>query len=605
MDFKPVDTSSSAAWKARFRAASISWTKVAEQNPARGLVCTNKDGIYQLYGWETASGQLTQLTSQPAGVVAGMISADGQYVYYHRDQQGNEIGHYVRLPFAGGEPEDVTPDMPPYASFFIEQCHSGALTGFLAAGPNGFEIYVMAEGGVPRRIAQFRQLTFGPLLSHDGEIAVVDTSEKTGTLDTSLIAIDTTSGEVIAELWDGENTSHTFASFSPLPGDFRLLATSSKTGYERPLIWNARTGERYDLSLDAIPGQLTPWCWSPDAKHILLGQLYQAEYQLYLYNVESRSVTKLQHPAGVLGGYNGNAYFVPSGEIFLTWQDSANPSQLIALDGTTGQQKRVVLAAGAAPAGRKWKSVTFTSENGATIQGWLVTPEGAGPFPTILETHGGPTAVMTEYYAPNSQTWVDHGFAYFTINYHGSTTFGKDFEKAIWGNLGRREVEDMAGAYKWLVENSIAQPDAVLVTGWSYGGYLTLQSIGKRPDLWAGGMAGIAIADWGLMYEDQAETLRGYQRALFGGTPQETPEATRASSPITYAEAVKAPVLVIQGSNDTRCPARQMRAYEDKMKSLGKSIQIEWFDAGHGSRAQEQSIDHQELMLRFAYQVLG
>lgn len=605
MDFKALDTTQSAAWKARFRAASIAWTKIADQNPERGLVCTNKDGIYQLYGWETVSGQLRQLTSQPAGVVSGMISADGQYVYYHRDQQGNEIGHYVRVPFAGGEAEDVTPDMPPYASFFIEQCESGAVTGFLAAGPNGFEIYVMPEGAASRRIAQFRQLTFGPLLSYGGEVAVVDTSEKTGTLDTSLIAIDTATGEVIAELWDGENTSHNFGPFSPLPGDFRLLATTSKSGYERPLIWNARTGERYDLALNTIPGQLTPWCWSPDARHILLGQLYQAEYQLYLYDVETRAVTKLQHPAGVLGGYNGNAYFVPSGEIYATWQDSANPSQLIALDSTIGQQTRVVLAAGAAPAGQKWKSVSFTSENGATIQAWLVTPEGAGPFPTILETHGGPTAVMSEFYAPNSQTWVDHGFAYFTINYHGSTTFGKDFEKAIWGNLGHHEVEDMAGAYTWLVENNIAIPDSVLVTGWSYGGYLTLQSLGKRPDLWAGGMAGIAIADWGLMYEDQAETLRGYQRALFGGTPQETPEATRASSPITYAEAVKAPVLVIQGSNDTRCPARQMRAYEDKMKSLGKSIEIEWFDAGHGSRAQEQSIDHQELMLRFAYQVLG
>jgi len=145
----------------------------------------------------------------------------------------------------------------------------------------------------------------------------------------------------------------------------------------------------------------------------------------------------------------------------------------------------------------------------------------------------------------------------------------------------------------------------VLVTGWSYGGYLTLQSLGTRPELWAGGMAGIAIADWGVMYEDEAETLRGYQRGLFGGAPKDVPEATRTSSPITYADQVRAPVLVIQGSNDTRCPARQMHGYEDKMKSLGKSIQVEWFDAGHGSRAQEQSIKHQEMMMNFAYRVLG
>ena len=85
------------------------------------------------------------------------------------------------------------------------------------------------------------------------------------------------------------------------------------------------------------------------------------------------------------------------------------------------------------------------------------------------------------------------------------------------------------------------------------------------------------------MYEDQADTLRGYQRALFKGSPEETPEATARSSPISYVDAVSAPLLVIQGSHDTRCPPRQMIAYEEKMKAAGKDITIEWFEAGHGS----------------------
>ena len=77
------------------------------------------------------------------------------------------------------------------------------------------------------------------------------------------------------------------------------------------------------------------------------------------------------------------------------------------------------------------------------------------------------------------------------------------------------------------------------------------------------------------MYEDQADTLRGYQRALFKGSPEETPEATAKSSPISYVDAVSAPLLVIQGSHDTRCPPRQMIAYEEKMKAAGKDITIE------------------------------
>jgi dipeptidyl aminopeptidase/acylaminoacyl peptidase len=589
---RELDVSDNAVWKQRFRAPSIAWAVVARNNPRRGLVCTNKDGIYQLYAWDINSSTLTQLTNQPAGVLQGMVGSDGQWVYYHHDAQGNEIGHYVRVPFEGGRPEDVTPDMPPYASSTVDESRNGQVLGLLTAGKDGFKVFIMKNGEAPRQIYHSACLTFGPTLSHNGEIAVVSNTERSGNLDANLIG----------ELWDGEGASITAGQFAP--NDDRILATSSRSGFNRPLIWNARTGERHDLAIGDIPGEVRPWAWSLDAKRILLCQLYRAEYQLYAYDVETGATQKLNHPAGVVGGYTGG-YFTDKGEIFVTWQDSVHPSRLIALDGVTGEQQRTVLAAGTPPDGRKWKSISFKSANGAEIQGWLATPEGSGPFPTILETHGGPTAVMTEMFLPRGQAWLDHGFAFLTINYHGSTTFGKDFEKSIWGNLGHLEVDDMAAAYHWLVDNGIAEPDSVMITGWSYGGYLTLQAIGKRPDLWAGGMAGIAIADWNLMYEDQAETLRGYQRALFGGTPDETPEATRDSSPITYAGNIKAPIQVIQGSNDTRCPARQMRAYEDKLHSLGKSIEVHWFDAGHGARAMEQQIEHQELMLRFAYRVLG
>ena len=79
-----------------------------------------------------------------------------------------------------------------------------------------------------------------------------------------------------------------------------------------------------------------------------------------------------------------------------------------------------------------------------------------GPFPTILETHGGPTWVMSSLYWPTAQCWLDHGFAFFSLNYHGSTTFGKAFEESIRGNIGDLEVQDMAAACKWLVDNKIA-----------------------------------------------------------------------------------------------------------------------------------------------------
>jgi dipeptidyl aminopeptidase/acylaminoacyl peptidase len=109
-----------------------------------------------------------------------------------------------------------------------------------------------------------------------------------------------------------------------------------------------------------------------------------------------------------------------------------------------------------------------------------------------------------------------------------------------------------------------------------------------------------------VQWEDTADTLRGYQEALLGGTPQAVPEIYRASSPITYASRVRAPVLIIQGRNDTRTPARPVQLYEQKMKDLGKEITVEWFDAGHmGNFADpELAIQHQEKLMSYAMEVL-
>lgn len=600
---KELDLSPEAPWRQRFRATDILWAVVAQQNEHRGLVCTNKDGVYQLYSWDIPSNRLIQVTHQPAGVFLGIISHEGNHIYYMKDEGGNEIGHFVKVPFDGGNAEDISPDLPPYSSFDIFQSRAGNTLGFVPAGKDGFKVYIKSNDGEPKLIHHSESLVSQPILSSDGKILALCSSERTKSLDTSLVVFNVETGEQVNELWD-ENASIEDPIFSPVNGDARLVCITSQSGFERPLIWDTSTGERTALQLDEIPGSILPHAWSDDSRQILLCQVYQAQYQLYHYEVGTHTVTKLEHPVGSLGAFIGG-YFAGQDEIWVTWEDAANPSSLIALDSRTGKLTRTVVSAGDVPEGKPFKSILFTSENGDTIQGWLAVPQGDGPFPTILHTHGGPTAVMSSRFAPSAQCWLDHGFAFFSVNYHGSTTFGKAFEKSIWGNLGDLEVQDMAAAYKWLVENKIAKPESVLLTGLSYGGYLTLQAISRHPDPWAGGMAQVAIADWKTMYEDEADSLRGYQRALFGGAPDEVPEATKNASPITYAEQIKAPIMVIQGENDTRCPARQMKVYEEKLKSLGKQIEIHWFNAGHGSLAQKQQITHQEKMLNFAYRILG
>src|ERR687885_432903 len=584
-----------APWKRGFRAPVVLWTTIARNAPTAGLAVSNRSGVYQLYAWDVPTGDLTQLTDRPEGILFGILSPDGRYVYYLDDRQGNEIGHFVRVPFAGGTPQDVTPTLPPYppAGFAVSQ--AGNRMGLTVADPEGYHLYGLDLGpdgtvGAPRPLYRSPKAAFGPTLSYGGEIAVMASTERTGKPQFSLLAFDATSGTQIGELGDGPESSIQPSAFAPLAGDARLLATTNRTGLKRPLLWDPRTGERMDLALDELDGEIEAWDWSPDGRHLLLCQVNHAVQQLYTYDLESGALTRLQHPGGTFWA----AYFTPHGDIFAHREDATHPTRLIALDGHSGVQTRTVLAAGEVPPGQPWRSVTFRSSNGQEIQGWLGLPDGDGPFPTILETHGGPTAVTTESFSPQSQAWLDHGFAFLTINYRGSTTFGRAFEEQIWGDLGHWEVEDMVAARDWLVQQGIARPDQILLTGWSYGGYLTLQALGKRPDLWAGGMAGIAIADWALQYEDSADALKGVMVAFFGGTPEEKPDQYAASSPITCVENVSAPVLIIQGRNDTRTPARPVEVYEQKMRALGKPIEVHWYDAGHlGSFAQvELSIQH-------------
>ncbi len=605
---KPLNLDESAPWKERYRTPWIAGSVIASRDPARGLVHSNESGRMQLYRWNVPANEREQLTSRPEGVQSYYFSPDGRFVYYLEDDHGNEIGHFVRLSYEGGEATDVTPELPLFSPAGFAISRACNMLGLTAGTKEGFHLYVAsldADGnaGERRLIYHSRRLFFGPNLSNDGAIAVVASTEKSDRPDFALLAFDAGSGEKIGELWDGENTSINPLKFSPVAGDGRILANSNRSGYEQLLIWDPRSGERRDLIFPELSGVTSAFDWSPDGRRILVRNFAGAVQQLYVYDLQTDALTRLRHPGGTIS----SAYFVEGGEIYAHLQDGTHRPRLLALDGATGEPLRVVLAAGNAPPGRPWRSVTFPSSDGQEVQGWLATPEGDGPFPAVIEMIGGPGSVRTEVFMPESQAWLDHGFAWLSVNYRGCATFGREFESRIFGDVGHWEVEDIVAARSWLLEQGIARPDAVLLTGWSYGGFLTLMTLGKRPSLWAGGMAGVAIADWSIQYEDSAEMLRGFQVALFGGAPEEVPERYAAGSPISYAGHVQAPIIIIQGRNDTRTPARPIAIYEQKMRELGKDITVHWFEAGHAGGAMDVqlAIAHQELFLRFAYRVLG
>ena len=126
----------------------------------------------------------------------------------------------------------------------------------------------------PRLIYRSKTLILPPCLSYDGRTAVIAVSRGSKLL-FGLLALDTGSGEQLAELWEERESRITAIRFAPLAGDFRVACSTNDSELERPLIWNPSTGDRVDLRAIDLEGEITPVDWSTDGQQLLLWQVYQ------------------------------------------------------------------------------------------------------------------------------------------------------------------------------------------------------------------------------------------------------------------------------------------------------------------------------------------
>ena len=156
-----------------------------------------------------------------------------------------------------------------------------------------------------------------------------------------------------------------------------------------------------------------------------------------------------------------------------------------------------------------------------------------------------------------------------------------------------------------VIADGIADPHRIVLSGGSWGGYLTLLGVGTQPESWALGIGIVPVADYIAAFEDEMDPLKAYDRALFGATPADDPELYRKRSPITYIEDVRVPLLILAGENDPRCPIRQIDNYIARLAELGKEHETLRYDAGHGSLRTEQRIRHMEAQLDFVARHLG
>lgn len=594
-------------WKQIARTGSVTWPQVAALRPERGVAFHSQKGAL---AWNPQTGATRRLLPEGVGSGFGLLSPDGEWFYFFKDTKGNEKGHYVRARYDGtGTIESLTPEFVPYASSLtpfplpiVSMSASGNRIAFIFVDSDGYHLCAVEIGkegvlGAPKILHEGRALLRGPILSADGAVCVVCTNERTGKQQYDLLALDS-GGEELVRWKGGGATSLETTAFSPKSGDYRLLCTSDDSGVKRPMLWEVALGEsELLLGEEQLPGEVVPLCWSPHAKRILLCRSLDAAHELWVW--AAGKLARLEHPSGTITYFGGlGATLSNDGVASVLFSNAQTPRQLREFSVTSVGEGKVLLSGGDAPKGTTVRSVSFPSSDGVLVQGWLSLPEGKDPFPAVIDLHGGPHQVTNQNYGMGAP-YVESGFAYLSINYRGTPTFGREFLQKIWGDVGHWELEDIASAHTFLVREGIADPKRIAITGGSYGGYLTLLALGKRPELWAAGVAHVALANNALAYEDSSPLLQGIMKASFGGTPQEKPDLWERSSPHTYAANTQAPILVIQGLNDTRCPRRQMEVYEVHLKELGKDIEVLWFDAGHGVGSTEQSIGFTERILTF------
>jgi dipeptidyl aminopeptidase/acylaminoacyl peptidase len=254
---------------------------------------------------------------------------------------------------------------------------------------------------------------------------------------------------------------------------------------------------------------------------------------------------------------------------------SAHPPEIWA--GAVGDWKQITHANDAIrPAWGPTKSLHWV--NGDTrVQGWLMYPTNYDPnkrYPMVVTVHGGPAYTeRMEWPGLFFQTYAlsAHGYFVFFPNPRGSYGQGEKFAAANVKDLGYGDFQDILKGVDEVVRTLPVDNDRVGITGWSYGGYMTMWAV-TQTNRFRAAMSGAGLANYQSYYGQN--DIDGWMPPYFGTTVYDDPVAYARSSPITYIKNVKTPTLMLVGQYDGECPTPQSREFWHALKTLGVETQL-------------------------------
>jgi dipeptidyl aminopeptidase/acylaminoacyl peptidase len=374
-----------------------------------------------------------------------------------------------------------------------------------------------------------------------------------------------------------------------------ILTTSDREGEFRNLVLlDIESGKEIDLT-PHINWDVGGWDITDDEQ--LVAFITNEAGRSVLRAIDLRTQRELAVPtlpAGQVGGVNWRPAVPGSGlaprEMAVTLNSSKAPAEIWSLDFTSGQIVRWTHAEGAVATDDfvEPRLVSWTSFDGLEISGWLYAPDPGrfpGRRPVMVSIHGGPEAQSRPGFQGRNNFFINElGVAILYPNVRGSTGFGKTFVSLDNGFKREDSVKDIGAMLDWLATQPDLDPSRVMITGGSYGGYMTYAVAVHYSDRIRCALASVGISNFVTFLESTEAYRRDLRRVEYG---DERDPARREHlikiSPLTHVERISVPFMVVQGANDPRVPAGESRQIVDALRARGIDA---WYllamDEGHG-----------------------
>jgi dipeptidyl aminopeptidase/acylaminoacyl peptidase len=250
--------------------------------------------------------------------------------------------------------------------------------------------------------------------------------------------------------------------------------------------------------------------------------------------------------------------------------------------------------------------VRFRAEDGLELHGWLYRPAGVtGRAPYVLSFHGGPEGQERPSFRSDYQALLAQGIGVFAPNVRGSSGFGKRFVNLDNGELRFAGVRDIKASADFLVQQGLADPARLGITGGSYGGYMTMAGVTEFPDLFAAGVDLFGIVNFATFFAHSEPWMAAISTKEYGD-PATQADLLARLSPIHKLDRVKAALMVQHGANDTNVPVVEAEQIVQVLKGRGVPVEYVLFpDEGHGWRKTVNRVRSITAMVAFFRKHLG